>query len=219
MSESGQNEDLLAFAPKEVSAITGLSEGQLEYWRNTDLFTPTLANEPRVAFGRLYTFRDVVGLRTMSVLINEHNIPTRHLRKIQPWLKEQSATPWASLRLHVAGREIFIHDDEIQRYVSSNPGGQTALELLDIAPVVTYVRDRIAKLRQRTHKDVGRIEQTPYTLGNRPRLAKTRIPTSLIWELSQEDGWSEQQILERWPYITVEDIHAAVQYERDHRAA
>jgi uncharacterized protein (DUF433 family) len=56
--------ETLAFTAENVCKLTGLSARQLAYWDATDFFSPELLDEHRRrAFGRLYSFRDVVGLR------------------------------------------------------------------------------------------------------------------------------------------------------------
>jgi len=44
-------------------------EQTVGYWDDTGFFSPTLIDEHRRrAFGRIYSFRDVVGLRTIALL-------------------------------------------------------------------------------------------------------------------------------------------------------
>src|SRR5438128_5134619 len=102
--------ELLAFTADHVCSLTGLSKRQLRYWDATDFFSPTLADDEfgRRAFGRVYSFRDLVGLRTIAVL--REQIPLQELRRVGQWLRAHSETPWSSLRLGVSGKTVTFQD-------------------------------------------------------------------------------------------------------------
>jgi DNA-binding transcriptional MerR regulator len=85
--------------------LTGLSARQLRYWDETEFFSPALLDEyKRRAFGRIYSFRDVVGLRTIAILRNLHRIPLQELRRVGAWLKDNHDEPWSRLRFALEGR-------------------------------------------------------------------------------------------------------------------
>lgn len=86
--------ELAAFTAEHVCRLTGLSSRQLRYWDRTDFFSPTLLDDHRRrAFGRIYSFRDVVGLGTTSILRNIHRVPLQELRRVGAWLKERHDAP------------------------------------------------------------------------------------------------------------------------------
>src|SRR5947209_8547317 len=97
LREQGMAE-LLAFTTEHVCRLTGLSVGQVRYWDKTEFFSPTLVDGVRRAFSRIYSFRDVVGLRTIAMLRNKHHVPLQQLRRIGEWLHRHHETPWSSLR-------------------------------------------------------------------------------------------------------------------------
>ena len=58
-----------AFSADHAVRLTGLSMRQLRYWDDTGFFRHRYASEDRRSpYGRVYSFRDIVGLRTLSVL-------------------------------------------------------------------------------------------------------------------------------------------------------
>ena len=58
-----------AFSAENVSRLTGLSMSQLIDWDRIGFFRPEHASENRrEAYSRIYSFQDVVGLRTLAVL-------------------------------------------------------------------------------------------------------------------------------------------------------
>ena len=56
-----------------------------------------------------------------------------------------------------------------------------------------------------------RITLDPKVLVGKPVIRGTRLAVEFIVELLA-NGWSEQQILENYPGISVEDIHACLHY-------
>jgi DNA-binding transcriptional MerR regulator len=86
-------QELVAFTADHVARLTGLSKRQLGYWDKTEFFAPTLIDEfQRRAFGRIYSFRDVVGLRTIAILRNQHKIALQELRRVGAWLQREHET-------------------------------------------------------------------------------------------------------------------------------
>src|ERR1039458_5222204 len=74
---------LRAFSANHVVRLTGLSHTQLRYWDDTGFFRPRYALENRRSpFSRVYSFQDVVGLRTLNHLRKVHKISLQHVRKV-----------------------------------------------------------------------------------------------------------------------------------------
>ncbi|HEY5864126.1 MAG TPA: DUF433 domain-containing protein [Candidatus Tectomicrobia bacterium] len=63
------------------------------------------------------------------------------------------------------------------------------------------------------------IVSTPGTCGGKPRIAGHRIRVQDIAILHEDYGYSPDAILHYYPSITLAEIHAALAYYRDHRAA
>jgi uncharacterized protein (DUF433 family) len=60
---------------------------------------------------------------------------------------------------------------------------------------------------------LGRIELDPRVCNGRPVIRGTRIPVTVILEqLTEGESW--EKILEGYPELTREDIHAALYYAR-----
>jgi DNA-binding transcriptional MerR regulator len=85
-----------AFSLEQASKLSGTSARQLEYWDETGFFQPQYATENRHRpYSRVYSYRDIVGLRTLAILRNEHHVPLQTLRVVNEWLKRNYATPWS----------------------------------------------------------------------------------------------------------------------------
>jgi len=87
---------LLAFTSELVAKLTGLSVQRLYDWDRTGFYTPEYADRDRSnAYSRVYSFRDVVSLRTLSVLRDQHRVSHQELRRVSNWLKQHYVNPWS----------------------------------------------------------------------------------------------------------------------------
>ena len=123
------------FTASQVCRMTGLSRAQLSYWNKTAFFVPRCARaasgRPR---GRLYSRRDVAGLRTIAILRNEHKVPLQQLRRMSAQLAQLEDAPWASLQFYLAGRGVVIENPATGKLEATGPGAQGVLEL-GLAPI------------------------------------------------------------------------------------
>lgn len=206
---------ILASTVEQASRLTGLSDRQLRYWDNTGFFNPTISDVKRRPYGRIYSFRDVVGLRTLGMLRHKYNIPLQELRKVGAWLNEHYEEPWASLRFYVAGRKVFFDDPEHEvRRSGSNP--EQVVIPVEMQRVATETEAEAQKLRERDPDEIGKIVQHRYTSHNAPLIAGTRIRTEAIWNF-HEAGYSVAEILREYPRLTTDDVHAAISFEKQRR--
>jgi DNA-binding transcriptional MerR regulator len=68
---------LLAFTVEQASRVTGVSERRIRYWDRTGVLSPSLARDTdrKHAYSRIYSFRDVVGLKTLGQLRDQFSLP------------------------------------------------------------------------------------------------------------------------------------------------
>ena len=87
---------LLAFTLEQASRVTGIPERRIRYWDNTDILSPSLTNkEDRGAYSRIYSFRDLVGLRTIGELRDRFGVSLQCLRVVAERLKKHADKPWS----------------------------------------------------------------------------------------------------------------------------
>jgi uncharacterized protein (DUF433 family) len=204
--------EILGFTGDHVCQLTGLSKAQLRYWDQTEFFSPTYVPGQRY-YNRIYSFRDLVGLRVIAILRNERTVPLQELRKVGSFLKQVSDTPWSSLRLYLQGRQVYFADRSSGRAIVAAPGEQVGLEL-SLEPIAADVRTAAERLRERDKHELGKIERKPYVLHGAWCLAGTRIPTATIDRLHQA-GYTSHQIIGEYPSLTQRDVTAAIEFERD----
>jgi uncharacterized protein (DUF433 family) len=199
-----------AFSEEHVERLTGLTKWQLRRWDNAGFFKPRYAYEDRFApYSRIYSFKDVVGLRTISVLMKEHRASLQSLKCAAEELVRRGYDNWASLKLYVLKRQVYF-----QKPGSDDAEGLKTGELamIPVIDVIQDVEDRVENLKKRDPAKIGHVEQHKHIVRNAPVLAGTRIPTATIRRF-HEAGYSKDQILREYPTLTGDDIDAALAHE------
>jgi uncharacterized protein (DUF433 family) len=210
--------EIAAFTAEHVCRLTGLSPHQVRYWDKTGFFSPTLLDDfKRRAFGRIYSFRDVVGLRTIAILRNQHRIPLQELRRVGAWLYAKHNEPWASLRFALQGRQVVFFDPETDVAIEPRGAGQEVLSIA-LEPIANEMRVAAARLRERTSEQQGQVVRNRYVVHNAWVIAGTRIPTAAIWNYHKA-GYSSQQIIQEYPRLSEADVEAAISFERRRESA
>jgi uncharacterized protein (DUF433 family) len=193
-----------AFTADQVARLTGLSKAQLAEWDRQGFFAPQYAAENRRSpYSRIYSFKDVVGLRIISLLCGGYAVPVWHLKEVAPELARRQAT-WADVRLYVWKKRVHW-DDPITGKPIGVTDGQFAL--LAVADVMTEMREQAQKLARRDDSEIGKIERHRYVAHNAPVIAGTRIRVSTIREFL-EASYSVEQIISEFPALTPDDIKA-----------
>ncbi len=203
----------MAFTVEQVRALTGLSAHQLSYWVETEFFQPDLSHG---GTARLFTFRDVVGLRAIAILRNEQGIPLQELRKVGEWLLKYHHKPWSGLRLFVSGRRVYVSDPDTGARLGARDPEQAYLPTVDLLKIANDTGERVEVLRRRRQEQYGKIERKRDVARNAPRLSGTRIPTSAIWAFHLAH-FSADQIVREYPTLTEADVRAAIEYEGQHQ--
>ena len=113
LSELTDGNVVRAFGAEHVQRLTALSAGQLRYWDATGFFEPKWAYENRRSpHSQIYSFKDVVGLRVLSVLRRDHKVSLPHLREVASILSTYSDTPWADTVLYVLNKQVYFNEPE-----------------------------------------------------------------------------------------------------------
>jgi len=216
--ERGENVvEMQAFSADQVRALTGLSDRQLRYWDDTGFFSPRYAEDQHYrSRQRLYSFQDLVGLRTIALLRNEHHISLQELRQVGEWLKEHHASPWSSLTFYVMGRHVVFDDPVTGERIAGQPFGQIALPI-EMERIAQTVRGDVDQLRRRRPEQVGQVDRKRQVVSNAAVLRGTRITTSAIRAFYQAE-YPIEAILAEYPQLTPDDIQAAIDYEESRRS-
>jgi uncharacterized protein (DUF433 family) len=211
--------ELAAFTADNVCRLTGLSARQVGYWAKTEFFEPTLLDDyKRRAFGRIYSFRDVVGLRTIAILRNEHGVPLQELRRVGDWLKKNYETPWSTLKFALRGHKVVFFEPQSGIAVEPRGAGQEVMSIA-LETIAAEMRNAAARLRERREEQLGQLDRNRYVVHNAWVVAGTRIPTSAIWNYHAA-GYTAEEIIAEYPRLTATDVSAAIEFEgQRHRVA
>jgi uncharacterized protein (DUF433 family) len=205
-----QNTLIAAFSEEHVVRLTGLTHGQLRSWDRAGFFKPRYAYEDRhVPYSRVYSFQDVVGLRTISVLMKEYKISLQKLRKVAEELVRRGYDHWADVKLYVLKRQVYFRRPKSEE-IEAVWDGQLAM--VPVVDVISDVESRVRELKKRDGSQLGHVERSKYVVRNSPVVAGTRIPTAAIRRF-KEAGYSVQQILNQYPTLTTQDVRAALVHE------
>lgn len=211
--------EIIALSAQQVCRLTGLTNSQLSYWGRTWFYSPEYAARSTAAFGRVYSFRDLVGLSVLSLLRREHGISLQELRKVGPWLRSRYEVerPWSEIRFFVdANRRLHFKEPHTSAVVAARSGQRIASTVIELEPIARSFRRDLEALRRRRPDQLGKIERRRYLMHQRPVVAGTRIPTSAIWEL-HEGGYRPEQILREFPTLKRQDLRSAIEFERERR--
>ncbi len=199
-----------ALSVEQVSNLTQLSVHQLREWDNDGFFLPTLAYKNRKSpYSRIYTFDDVVGLRTLSILRNEYSVSRQHLKKAAERLIEHSGWPWSSLAIYVLNREVHFYNPQTSQ-IEGAVSGQIAMSI-HLSSVAEDMRQKAENLRKRPASTFGKIESHRYTMQGDPVIAGTRVTVSAVKSFN-DAGFSVAEIIKQYPSLRDDDVRAAIDY-------
>lgn len=204
------NQNVIALTEDHVARVTGLSVTQLRSWDKKGFFEPKHAYRDRKsAYGRIYSFKDVVGLKTVETLRSRYKISFSKLKEVATGLRERGFDHWADTTLYVLKKDVYFKDPRTGDVENLRDGQLAMLEVID---VINDVSNKVAELKIRSQNDVGSVARRRFVVRNSWVVSGTRIPTATIkryWDA----GFSVEQIIEEYPSLTPEDVNAALAHE------
>ena len=201
---------VFAFSADNVIRLTGLTKNQLQYWDKLGFFPPQYAADNRRSpYSRVYSFRDVVGLRTLSLLRNKHTISFQRVRKLAETLANYDTSLWAKSQVYVLRRELYVGRPDGE--FAENKEGQFA-PVVFLKNVIGEIERGMSELKQRHSDQIGKIGKNRFVVRNAATIEGTRIPVATIKRYSKA-GFSVSEILDEYPSLTENDIKAALSYE------
>ena len=212
MAASNVTSIVAAYSEEQVERLTGLTKAQLRYWDRTGFFKSKYADdERRFSYSRLYSFKDLVGLRTLGVLRNKFDVPLQHLRKVADKLSHLADDRWTKTTLYVLNRKVVFHEPGTglpQEVVT----GQYVIGKFVLGTIVSDTKKQLDKMQKRDMKKIGVVERSRHIARNQWVVGGTRIPTAAIRRF-KEAGYSNTKILAEYPDLRPQDIKAALLHE------
>ncbi len=209
---TNSNNVLVAFSVDHAARVTRLSKSRLTQWDRLGFFSPELADDHDRGnpYARVYSFNDLVGLRTLAILTDRYRVPLSELKRAAPELEKRAARPWSELALAVVKRKVVFDLDTAPR----DSDGQMIGKFIPLGPIASEVAVDSNQLRSRDTDKIGLIERRRFIAHNKPVVAGTRIPTAAI-ESFVKDGFSDSEIIAEYPSVTSSDIAAVRNHMRD----
>jgi uncharacterized protein (DUF433 family)/DNA-binding transcriptional MerR regulator len=193
----------MAFPTLETAALSGATVRQLTYWRTPrGDQSPLLVPEYREGRTYLYSFRDLIALRTF-VYLREATSLQKIRRAVQSLENLGDQEHLSAYRLYVVGDTIVWVDPKStvgqQRYVDlvKRPGQE-------LIPVV--MEEILRPFKTETRKVLGlprpfpRISVDAEILGGFPVVAGTRVPYDLVAGLVR-DGVPPEEVRTFYPSV------------------
>ncbi|MGH7919891.1 MAG: DUF433 domain-containing protein [Candidatus Dormibacteraceae bacterium] len=206
---------LMMFSTDQASRLTGLSKRRLGYWATTDFYTAEHgADAHRVAFGRVYSFLDLVALRTIALLVNKHRVHLSELRRVANALSDRRGN-WAGWTFYVRARRVYWQATGTPDIFGTRYLGQIEMPI-EMDKVIRDARNDIDEVRKRGESDIAHIVRNRWVAQRRWVMAGTRVPTSAIWDFHAA-GYDAAAIVREYPRLRPKDVEAAIVFEEKQR--
>jgi uncharacterized protein (DUF433 family) len=205
---------LMVFTSPQVRRLTGLSQSTLKRWQDLKVYIPEDPKPPEISgpYRRFYSFRDVVGLRTLSLLRNRHKVPLADLQKAGEYLRRHVDSPWSSMRFWVVNGRVVFRDPGSQQAMAGGDPGQLVIEEIVLDTIAKDIEKESERFKERDPGSIGNVARSRHIMSNQWVVAGTRIPTSVIWEYHRA-GYDPDQIMAEYPDLTEPDIKRAIEHE------
>lgn len=192
-----------AFSVEHAARVTGLSKARLSRWDKLGFFSPENSDDDDRgnAFSRVYSFTDLVGLRVLAVLTDDHGISIKELKETASELEKRSTRPWAEISLAVVKKKVVFDLDKIP----CDRHGQYIGKFVPLNKIASEVAKRAEELRNRKKALLGTAERHRFVAHNAAVLAGTRIPITSVKSFI-DAGYSDKEILGEYPTLTKIDI-------------
>ena len=195
-----------AFSEENASRLSGVSCDQLRHWHKRGLMTASMGpQDGQGVYQRIYSFRDLVALRVLNVLRNDHKVSLQHLRAVADKLSHDGPERWTATTLYVLGKRVVFDDprtNERKEVVS----GQRVLDI-PISAAISDTREAIQRYNMRSDDELGHVVRRKFVQENQIVFARSRIPVSVVKEYLQR-GLGAAQIMADFPDLTEEDIRS-----------
>lgn len=208
----------MAFTAQQMARLTRISERRIRYWEETNVFQPTyLEHRERGPFRKIYTFRDLVSLRTLALLRDTYKVHLHELRRASEYLDQFSDAPWSDLSLKLLGKKVVFRDPTSRAWMSADATGQTVVDI-DLEHISRESEQDARKLMTRTDEHFGKITRNRNIMSNAWVFSGTRVPIEAALSL-HASGMSDREILRQYPTLVELDLVAAFEFDPEAQRA
>ena len=202
----------MAFPVPITSVLTGATVAQLAYWRKeTPSAPPLLIPEGKRSGRYLYSWADVVALRSIVYLRSEKSLP--RIRRAVATLRQLEADEWTHLGRYTlisTKRTILVRTPKGQLLDLGEQPGTILAEVL-MGDVLAPFETRTGRVVPALKRPRPYITVDPGVLGGYPVMAGTRVPFDAVAALA-EDNLEPAEIRAIYPSVEREAIRDAMDF-------
>ncbi|MEV6284315.1 DUF433 domain-containing protein [Kribbella sp. NPDC051770] len=188
----------MAYRPQLAAALSGASVHQLAYWRKSTasegpLLVPEVSQQPL-----LYSFRDVIALRT-TVYLRKRISLQRVRRAIQSLYDLGEGEHLSTYRLVAQGNSVVLiaPDDSPAVDLVDHPGHQVTVVMSDVLQAFVTA-DQVPVPDLLHPRDALQVD--PEIRGGHPVILGTRVPFEVVAGLLR-DGVAAEAIADFYPSV------------------
>ncbi|HUS93333.1 MAG TPA: MerR family transcriptional regulator [Phycisphaerae bacterium] len=137
-----------AFNARQACALTETTTKQLVYWDNEGLVKPSVSPAAGRGSRRVYSYRDLLALKTVSKL-REQGVSLQRIRKCVLYLRKHLtdvSEPLVFCSLITDGQTVFLVEDEQTLVDTVRAQGQRVFLQLSIAAIDRELRQKVIPL-------------------------------------------------------------------------
>ena len=196
----------MAFPVPIVSVLSGASVDQLAYWRKqTPSASPLLVPEAKRSGRFIYSWADVVALRSIVYLRQEKSLP--RVRRAVGLLRALEADDWQHLSRYTlisTPSSILVRTPSDQLLDLEQRPGTVVDEVLmgDVLGAFTTAAGRTVPDLENPRR---LLTVDPRVLAGYPVVAGSRVPFDVVASLA-DDGMSTAEIVELYPTVDPDSI-------------
>lgn len=196
----------MAFPLKLTSRLTGATPSQLKRWRSTGLVVP----EVRESRPPLYSFRDIVAIRTITFLRAETSAQRVHKAFQALDLFDLTEHP-SRYSFGTDGKTIFVRtDDGSAMDLVKTPGAYQLFPFADALGQFANFKDE--EVRPLSSPAEGISVRLP-RMGGWPTIEGTRIPFDTISSLVDYETVHPEDVQHYYPQVSPQLAQQAVEFD------
>ena len=199
-------EDVVAVPARVAACIADISERRLGYWAQQGVAVPSVAHlaaEGARGRVRLYDFTELMSL-LIAAELRDRDVSLQHIRRVVEHLRVRGyKRPLIDVRFATVGGELYFQHSDGTWEGGLRPDQIVIHEVLRLEPL----RMRILEGLQRSNESQGRVERRRGTVGSKPVVHGTRLPTDTVRRYLAA-GRTPEQIVAAYPFLSEADIQA-----------
>jgi len=140
----------MSFTAKQVRSLTDIPYQTLNTWVKTNFITPSVSDTSGTGNKRLWSFQDIVAIKT-AVLLRQSGVSQQALKRVISYIQTYHGIerPLASARLIVAGNDVLYCYDESTLVSALRRQGQVTMQfVIALGELVQGLKKEVQRLQQ-----------------------------------------------------------------------